>query len=200
VKQLLYVSIAIMFPLGVAACGGDDDTTPQTDAAAGATTPPADSTAEANDADVVFAQSMIPHHQQAVEMAEIALDPTVGASQQVVDLATRVQQAQDPEIERMTSWLTMWDEPMQMDESGGHDMPSMDGTMSAEDMDALGMARGAEFDRMWMERMIAHHQGAISMAQTVQAEGSNPDVMALAAQIINAQQAEIDEMNTLLAG
>ncbi len=199
-KRLLGVSIATMITFGLAACGGDDDTTPETDAAAGATTPRAGGTAEANDADVVFAQSMIPHHQQAVEMAEIALEPTVGASPQVIDLATRIQAAQDPEIEQMTSWLTMWGEPMPMDESGGHEMSTMEGTMSAEDMDTLGMARGAEFDQMWMERMIAHHQGAISMAETVQADGSNPDVMALAAQIIVAQQAEIDEMDALRAG
>jgi uncharacterized protein (DUF305 family) len=189
-----------LIPLGLAACGGDDDTTNGTDAAADATTPLADGTADANDADVVFAHSMIPHHEPAVEMAEIALDPTVGASPQVVDLATRIQQAQDPEIEQMTSWLTMWGEPMEMDMSGGSEMSSMEGTMSAEDIDALGMARGAEFDQMWTEMMIAHHQGAISMAQTVQAEGSNPDVNALAAQVIAAQQAEIDEMNALLAG
>lgn len=199
-KRLVFVSIATLIPLGLAACGGDDDTTNGTDAAADATTPLADGTADANDADVVFAQSMIPHHEQAVEMAEIALDPTVGASPQVLDLATRIQQAQDPEIEEMTGWLTMWGEPMEMDMSGGSEMSSMEGTMSAEDIDALGMARGAEFDQMWIEMMIAHHQGAISMAETVQAEGSNPDVLSLADQIIAAQQAEIDEMNALLAG
>jgi uncharacterized protein (DUF305 family) len=198
-KRLVFVSIATLIPLGLAACGGDDDTTNGTDAAADGTTPVADGTADANDADVVFAQSMIPHHEQAVEMAQIALDPTVGAGPQVVDLATRIQQAQDPEIEQMTSWLTMWGEPMEMDMSGGSEMSPMEGTMSAEEIDALGMARGAAFDEMWMEMMIAHHEGAISMAETVQTEGSNPDVRSLADQIIAAQRAEIDEMNALLA-
>lgn len=196
-KRLLAVSITALIPLGLAACGGDDNSTDETAAAAESTTPLADGPAAANDADVEFAQSMIPHHQQAVEMAEIALDPTVGASPQVVDLATRIQQAQDPEIEQMSSWLTLWGEPMEMDAS--MEMSSMEGTMSAEDMDALGKARGAEFDQLWLERMIAHHQGAISMAETVQADGSSPDVLALAGQIIDAQQAEINEMNALLA-
>jgi uncharacterized protein (DUF305 family) len=199
-KRVLFVAIASMGALGLAACGSDDDSTNGTDAAVEATVQFANGPGEANEADVVFAQSMIPHHQQAVEMAEIAMDPTVGAGPAVVDLATRIQQAQGPKIEQMTSWLTLWGEPKEMDESDGHDMSSMDGTMTADDMDALGTARGAEFDVMWMERMIVHHQGAIRMAETVQSEGTNPDVLTLAAQIIDAQQAEIDEMNSLLAG
>jgi len=151
-----------------------------------------------NDADVLFAQGMIPHHEQAVEMADIALDPTVGAGEQVRDLATRIKGAQDPEINMMSGWLVAWDMPMQMDMGDGHDMSSMDGVMSADEMDALGAATGAEFDALWLDMMIRHHEGAISMAQTVKAAGSNADVLALADQIIAAQQAEISEMETLL--
>jgi uncharacterized protein (DUF305 family) len=198
-KRLLCISITAMIPLSLAACGGDDDTTSGTDAAADATTAPADGTAEANDADVVFAQSMIPHHRQAVEMAEIALDPAAEASPPVIELATRIQQAQDPEIELMTGWLATWGEPIEMDEAVGHEMSSMDGMMSDADMDALRNARGPDFDEMWMEMMIAHHQGAISMAETVVSEGIDSDVLALAGQIIVAQQAEIHEMEALLA-
>jgi uncharacterized protein (DUF305 family) len=198
-QRLLCILIATMIPLGLAACGGDDDSSNEPDPTATAATPPADGSPQANDADVLFLQSMIPHHRQSLEMAEIALDPTVQAGPQVADLATRIQQAQGSEIEHMTSSLTLWGEPMQMDQSGGLDMPMTEGTMSAEDIEALTMARGAEFDQMWLEQMIAHHQGAISMAETVQAEGGNPAVQALAAEIINAQHAEIDEMNTLLS-
>jgi uncharacterized protein (DUF305 family) len=212
--------------LTIAACGGDDDdagtdttqapvaTVPETTAAAPTsmveiteapgTEAPAGTSADSgaaadfNDADVVFAQGMIAHHEQAIEMADIALDPTIGASAEVQDLATRVKAAQDPEIEAMTGWLTAWGQPVQMDTSGGHDMSSMEGVMTAEEMDALGAATGAEFDTMWLEMMIRHHEGAVAMAETVKASGSNADVLGLAEEIITTQQAEIEEMQALL--
>ncbi|HWL41530.1 MAG TPA: DUF305 domain-containing protein [Ilumatobacter sp.] len=196
IKSLAVIAVATS--LTVAACGGDDDSSSPTEPATVDSAGGDVAAATFNDADVEFAQGMIPHHEQAVEMADIALDPTVGAGVEVTDLATRIQGAQDPEIELMTEWLTGWGQPVQMDMSGGHNMEDMDGMMSAEEMDMLGAATGAEFDRMWMEMMIAHHEGAISMAEAVQAEGTNPDVIALAATIITAQQAEIDEMRTLL--
>ena len=155
---------------------------------------------ELNAADVEFAQGMIAHHEQAIEMAEIALDPNVGASPQVVDLATRIKGAQDPEVELMTGWLTAAGKPVVMDTSEGHEMSTMDGMMTAEQMDAMAAMIGTEFDQMWLEMMIAHHEGAISQSETVKAEGSNPDVLALADQIITAQQAEITEMQSLLQG
>ena len=208
----------------VAGCGDDDSadgTLPPI-----ATGPVATASGEAsvassgtfNDADVAFAQGMIAHHQQAIDMAQMALDPNAGASPDVVDLATRIQGAQDPEIALMTSWLTAWGRPMQMDTTGGHDMSSMDsmssmddmmtmdemssmdGMMTAEEMDDLRAMTGADFDRMWMEMMIRHHQGAIAESQTVKAQGSNPDTLALADQIIAAQSQEIEEMQGLLAG
>jgi uncharacterized protein (DUF305 family) len=151
-----------------------------------------------NAADTEFAQGMIAHHQQAVEMAEIALDPDAGASAEVTDLATRIQAAQEPEIEQMTAWLTAAGESTTMDMDEGHDMSSMDGMMSAEQMDALAVATGADFDQMWLEMMIAHHEGAVSQSETVKADGSNPDVLLLADQIIAAQQGEIAEMQALL--
>lgn len=197
------VAVAVGASLTLAACGGDDDSSSPTEPvpAEPATTETggADVTTF-NDADVEFAQGMIPHHEQAVAMAELALDPTVGAGPEVTDLATRVRGAQDPEIELMTAWLTAWGQPVQMDTSEGHNMEDMNGVMSTTEMDMLGAATGAEFDRMWMEMMIAHHEGAISMAEEVQAAGSNPDVIALAATIITAQQGEIDEMRALLGG
>lgn len=196
--------------IAVAACGGDDadDAGAATAAPAAEATPalvaePAVETtgaaaADFNDADVTFAQGMIPHHEQAIEMATIALDPTVDASAEVQDLAGRIEGAQDPEIDLMTEWLTAWGQPIQMDTSDGHDMSAMEGMMTAEEMDALGEASGADFDRLWLEMMIRHHQGAIAMAETVKAEGQNADALALADEIIAAQQAEIDEMQALL--
>jgi len=184
--------LALVATFAIAACGDDHGSSKATiDVPAGA---------DFNAADVEFAQGMIPHHEQAIEMAEIALDPTVGAGPEVLDLAARIQGAQDPEIELMTEWLTGWGQPIQMDMSDGHSMDDMEGMMSAEQMDALAAATGAEFDQLWLEMMIEHHTGAISMADTVKADGSNPDVLALADQIITAQRAEIEEMQQLLPG
>ena len=151
-----------------------------------------------NDADVTFAQSMIPHHQQAVGMADIALDPARGAGAEVVDLATRIKAAQDPEIQTMTAWLNEWGAEVPSDDHGmGMDGPGM---MTEEEMESLGGASGTEFDSMWMEMMVRHHEGAIEMSNAEVASGSNSDAIALAKTIITAQQAEIDEMNGLLAG
>ena len=180
--------IAIIGALGIAACGSDDTASPSTQT----------NQVVFNEADVVFAQGMISHHEQAIEMADIALDPTIGAGEQVRDLATRIKGGQDPEIILMTGWLAAWDQPMQMDSSDGHDMSSMEGMMSATEMDSLGAMNGAEFDAMWLEMMIRHHGGAILMADDVKAAGSNPDVRALADQVIAAQKAEIAEMYELL--
>ena len=189
-------AIALTLTGVLAACGSDDTSAPAaapTDAAVTSTVDVA-----LNEADIEFAQGMIAHHEQAVEMAEIALDPNVGAGAAVVDLATRIQAAQAPEIDQMTAWLTAAGEPVTMDMSDGHDMSDMDGMMSADEMDALAAATGTEFDTMWAEMMIEHHKGAISQSETVKANGSNPDVFALADQIVTVQQAEIAEMQQLL--
>ncbi len=98
----------------------------------------------------------------------------------------------------MTGWLTAAGEPVTMDTSDGHDMSSMEGMMTADQMDEMAAMTGAEFDQMWLEMMIAHHEGAISQSETVKADGSNADVLLLADQIITAQQAEIAEMQALL--
>jgi uncharacterized protein (DUF305 family) len=166
-----------------------------------------------NAADVSFAQDMIPHHQQAVEMAIIALDPKRGAGSEVKDLATRIQGAQGPEIELMTGWLTAWEQPLMAGMTAGetmavgetHSMEGMDGMsemegmMSAKEMAGLEKANGPAFDKMWLEMMIRHHDGAVSMSKTVQAAGKIPETIALAGKIITAQEAEIAEMKKILA-
>ena len=189
--RILAVTAAVVGTLIFAACGSDSKSASEGTAA------PA--TGEFNDADVTFAQGMIAHHEQAIEMSDIALDPTVGASAEVGELATRIKAGQDPEITLMTGWLGAWGQPVTMDMSEGHDMSSMEGMMSVEEMDALGALTGTEFDKAWLEMMIRHHKGAIAMALTVKANGSNPDVLALADQVIAAQQGEIVEMEALLA-
>jgi len=199
-RRLAAPAIALVLTATLAACGSDDhssmaDTTTATQAPGGSTP-----TVTLNAADIEFAQGMIAHHEQAIEMAEIALDPKVGARPEVLDLATRIKGAQDPEVELMTGWLTAAGEPVMMDGGDGHDMSSMDGMMTAEQMDAMAAMTGTEFDKTWLEMMIAHHEGAISQSETVKADGSNADVLALADQIITAQQGEITEMKALLQG
>ena len=150
-----------------------------------------------NDDDVMFAQMMIPHHEQAIEMADIALDPLSGASDAVKSLATRIKAAQDPEISKMKAFLTSWKERLTPDSSMDHsDM--MSGMLSAEDITKLSSLRGAEFDREWMTGMIEHHEGAIEMAKEVLEDGKDAAVKALATAVATAQDSEILEMKELL--
>ncbi|NGO09031.1 DUF305 domain-containing protein [Streptomyces sp. HC44] len=158
-----------------------------------------------NDADVSFATEMIQHHRQAVEMADLAADRA--SSQEVKDLATKIKGAQDPEIKTMSGWLTSWGEEVPEDMSGmegmeGHDMGDMSsdmpGMMSSEDMDKLEKASGAEFDKMFLEMMVEHHEGAIKMAKTEKANGEYGPAVKLADDVITAQTAEIEQMNKML--
>ncbi|TXR52499.1 DUF305 domain-containing protein [Quadrisphaera setariae] len=152
--------------------------------------------AEHNDADIMFAQQMIVHHQGAVEMAMLAGDRAQDPA--VRDLASRIQAAQTPEIASMTGWLQAWGAPETMEEGsmGGHDMGSMG--MSEQDMAALEGASGAEFDKLFLEQMTVHHQGAVDMAKTELADGSNPQAIELAGTIVTSQTAEIAEMDQML--
>lgn len=149
-----------------------------------------------NEADVAFAQAMIPHHQQAVRMALLA--PERAADAEVRALAEQIRAAQDPEIATMTGWLRTWQRPTAMPghETGHQGMPGM---MSDAQLAALTAASGRDFDRMFSELMIAHHEGAVTMAQQELANGANPAAKELAQQIVTAQQAEIATMKALLA-
>lgn len=150
-----------------------------------------------NASDVMFAQMMIPHHEQAIELSDIALDPTVGAGTEVIDLARSIKVAQDPEIDEMTALLTGWGMATEMDPSMDHsDM--MSGMLTLDELDALSLLRGVDFDRGWLEAMIGHHEGAIDMAEDVVADGTDPSMRSLAERIISGQRAEIDAMRTLL--
>ncbi len=158
-----------------------------------------------NDADVTFAQSMIPHHEQAVQMSKMA--KLHASTPEVKNLADEIEAAQGPEIATMQGWLKDWGK----DESSGDSMEGMDhgsddsgmddmpGMMSDSDMSGLEQATGAAFDQMFLAMMIEHHNGAIEMAQTEQSKGKNADAKALADQIEAAQTAEIADMKELQA-
>ncbi|MCR3749171.1 DUF305 domain-containing protein [Lentzea californiensis] len=141
-------------------------------------------------ADVEFAQGMVPHHEQALDMAKLV--PSRSGNNEVRDLAQRIEKAQGPEISRMNEWLDRWGAKQ---EHQGHDMAGM---MSGDDMAELEKSSGAEFDRLWLEMMIKHHEGAVEMARTELAEGEDEGARKLAQEIIDGQQKEIAEMKTLL--
>jgi len=150
--------------------------------------------ASANAEDIMFAQMMIPHHSQAVEMSGYAETNTTNPD--VLALAAKISAEQQPEIDLMGGWLHEW---------GIHDMPGMhhmgtgeDGMLSDSAIADLKMATGADFDRQFLTGMIAHHQGAIAMAQDVLDGGKNPDVHILATNIITSQTAEIAQMQEML--
>lgn len=153
-------------------------------------------TADFNDADVMFAQMMIPHHEQAIEMSEIALDPASGASAAIQDLAIRIRDAQDPEIELMKGFLTTWGAPVNPEDGMDHSS-MMEGMLTVEELDELAGLQGSEFDTRWAQAMIAHHKGAVAMAEDVLADGKNPETRKLAEEIIANQQAEIDELSLI---
>ena len=173
-------------------------------------------------ADLAFAQQMVVHHQSAIEMADLA--PSRAASQQVKDLAVRIKAAQGPEIQQMQGWLTSWAAAMpsstnasssedtsgmdhgmsgmgkegEMTSGGVTTTMSMPGMMSDADMQQLTAASGTEFDRLFLQQMIVHHQGALEMADTELAHGSYPAAQALAQSIKTSQTAEITEMQQML--
>ncbi|OBB29429.1 DUF305 domain-containing protein [Mycolicibacterium peregrinum] len=162
-----------------------------------------------NDADVMFAQHMIPHHQQAVEMSDVLLAKQ-GIDARVTELATQIKGAQAPEIAQMQGWLTQWGNPPMppMPQQGhgdtGHgnmgqgDMPAMQGMVSEADMTALRNAQGVEAAKLYLTHMIAHHEGAITMAQDEIKDGRYPAAVDMARTIVKTQQQEIDTMRQIL--
>ncbi|MFG2041883.1 DUF305 domain-containing protein [Dactylosporangium sp. NPDC048998] len=200
VRRAVLAGAALGTALLLAACGGGHD--PMSGMHSGGTTPGGGASpgvAAFNDADVMFAQMMIPHHRQAVEMA--ALAGTRAADPEVKTLAAQIEAAQEPEIKTMTGWLAAWGRPAPMMSGGMHHpgmFSAMPGMMSDADMARLEAATGKDFDRQFCTMMIAHHRGAVTMAEDELANGANTDAKALARRIITAQQAEIDTMNKIL--
>jgi uncharacterized protein (DUF305 family) len=174
----------------------------------------------------MFAQHMIPHHQQAIEMSDMVLGKQ-GIDPRVTELAKQIKAAQGPEIEQMQGWLAQWGNPpmpmpsgmpghgnmpMQPGDMPGHGsmpttsgmpsmpgMPGMSGMMSEQDMAALQEAQGVEASKLFLTQMITHHEGAITMAQNEIKDGQYPDAVELAQAIVAAQQKEIDAMKGILA-
>ncbi|MCX2922090.1 DUF305 domain-containing protein [Streptomyces sp. NEAU-W12] len=187
---------ALVLAAGGGEAGSDTGSGAPTSASAGAE----DTAGAHSDQDVSFAQEMIPHHQQALQMAEMAA--TRASSAEVKDLVSRIEKAQDPEIETMSGWLEAWGEDVPSSMPGMHhgssDASGMPGMMDTEDMDELMKASGKGFDTMFLTMMVEHHEGAVEMATTEKDEGRYGPAKKLAGDIITAQNAEIEEMNKLL--
>jgi uncharacterized protein (DUF305 family) len=187
-KALGLTALIVAVTLALAGCGSND------------TTGSSAGTGGHNQQDVAFATDMIPHHLQAVQMAEMA--QTQASSDDVKTLADQIKAAQGPEIDTMTKWLKSWGEDVPDESMGGMDMgsnDSMPGMMSAQVMSDLAAAQGAEFDTMWLRSMITHHEGAVQMADTEIADGKDSDAIALAKSIKVAQTTEIATMKQLVA-
>ncbi|MER5968096.1 DUF305 domain-containing protein [Streptomyces sp. NPDC002057] len=194
----------------LAACGTDDPTdgtghggTSHGGASASASAPASASADGAsapgafNDADVMFAQMMIPHHEQALEMAELAEgraeDP------EVKKLVAAIERAQDPEIQKMKAWLKGWGRPVSAGHgSGGEGSHGMAGMMSDQDMKDLAAVKGRAFDRRFAELMIAHHDGAVEMAKDERRNGRNATAKALADDVVRTQSAEVTALREVL--
>ncbi|MDP2772855.1 MAG: DUF305 domain-containing protein [Nocardioides sp.] len=190
-KTLAAIALLATVGLALTACGEDTDS----DATA------TENASAVNDVDVAFAQQMIPHHEQAVEMAQMAQGRA--SSEEVLTLAEGIEAAQGPEIETLQGWLEAWGEdvPASGLEHGdmGHDSDDpMSGMMDEAQMSDLMAASGVDWDRMFLEMMIEHHEGAVEMAEVEVDQGENPDAVALAGKIISDQQAEITQMQQLL--
>lgn len=191
-----HILVAAAATVLLAAGCSDDSTATHTTEHSTTTTTSAAASTDFNDADVNFLQMMYPHHAQAVEMAKMV--PSHTRNQQLIALAAQVEKAQAPEMQQITDLLVGFGKPAPSatEGHGGHDMPGM---MTDAQMGGLQAANGADFDRRWLEMMIAHHEGAVRMAQTELNGGVNPPSRQLATKIIADQEAEIATMRGMLA-
>ena len=189
--------VAAFAALTLSACASDtaqdaagETTAPTETTAPNETTAPAETTAAADftGTDLVFAEMMIPHHEQAIEMSELALK--LSQDPEVLALAQEILDAQAPEIEQMKTWGNL-----NLEAHAGHTMMGM---LTPAQMSALAAATGSAFDRLFLEGMIVHHEGAIQMAQMV-IQSPNAEARKLGEQIVVSQAAEIKLMQKMLA-
>ena len=212
--RTLALPTALATVLALAACGSDTDSSTSSGSGSGghgmtsmptmtgspstpsSTSPATAAAGQHNNADVAFATNMIPHHAQAIQMSAMAASRASTA--EVKRLAATIKAAQTPEIRTMSGWLKGWGAPVPGTTLGGMDMGSMGG-MSSTEMTALGRARGATFDRMFLTGMVKHHQGAVAMAKKELAHGASPDAKKLAQSVVESQNKEIAQMKSMLA-
>jgi uncharacterized protein (DUF305 family) len=201
---LIGVAAAALVVAGCSSSGSENTQQAGQAAPSGAVSSSAAPDVAHNDADVMFVQHMIPHHQQAIEMSDIIIGKA-DVDPQVVTLAKQIKGAQGPEIAQLQGWLDKWGDPpmpsMPAEDTnapGGHGAP-MAGMLSDEDIAALRNAPGPDAGPVFLSQMIAHHEGAISMAQDEVNHGEFPGAVEMATKIVTTQKREIDTMRGLLA-
>ncbi len=187
--------------LVVTGCGGGQPTT-GAQSADPTSKASSDASADFNDADVAFVSGMVPHHEQAVEMADIVLADE--PSPEVAEVAEQIKAAQQPEIEQLNQMLDHFG--VDADSAGGHggghgggDAPMHGGMMTEQELAEFEDASGTDAERSFLTLMIAHHEGAIEAAETELAEGEYAPARELAESIRDSQAAEIKQMEQLLA-
>lgn len=197
-----FAALTITAALGLAGCSDHDmgAMAPSSAAApAGSASASTSASAEFNDADVMFVQMMMPHHEQAVAMSDTLLAKS-GVDSDVTTLAEQIKAAQQPEIDTMKGYLAAWgQQEMSGGAMGGMDHGNDDGMASDAELKEFGQADGETGQKMYLRLMTAHHQGAITMAEAEVADGKNPDAIALARNIVTTQQREVGVMRDLLA-
>jgi len=181
------VMLAVLLAVtGCAGTAGDDDDMPGTDHSSGAAV-------DANEDDIEFAQTMIAHHQQAIAASEIVAEKEdVDAS--VTELADRITVAYETDIDQLETWLEEWhaeaDDDVEADDA--------EGMITDADLDSLRNASGADAGSLYLEQMIADHEGAIDIAEEHIEEGKNPGAIDLSKKIVATQALEIERMKEIL--
>lgn len=201
IRRAVAVGAAATAAVLLVACGGGNDSSAGRhgghDGESPASASPSADRGGHNAADVSFAKGMIPHHQQAVEMAGLAESRAMSA--EVKKLAAGIEKAQDPEIKTLSGWLASWGEKLPEQNGGGeHAGHSMSGMMASGDMKELEKASGAAFDTAFLRMMVEHHEGAVEMAEAEQSDGVYPPGKDMAESIVTSQSVEITRMNKLL--
>ena len=189
-KSGIFIGIIAVLSLGIIFLLAGNSGEPMDHSGHGSMTSDEASSAKYSDDELMFAKMMIPHHEQAVTMSELALKNT--SNSEVLALATAIRDAQAPEIEQMQGWLG---------NDGSHDAHSHDmemgGMLTDEDLEKLASLRGDAFDQFFLASMIAHHEGALDMVEMIK-DSTNAEVKALADNIVKSQSAEIQAMKALL--
>lgn len=186
------------------ACGGNDDSSSQGSAEASDAPVITGEPAGFNSADVTFATTMVPHHQQAIDLSTMAAQNSTNP--QLIALANQIVATLQPEVNILNVFLVQWNENPDIRSGpeagpdGGELEPSVEGMIDDATVARLGSLRGPEFDRVWLQSMLAQHQGAVAMAQAEIADGKNVDAVAIAKTILAGQQADIAQMKKMLEG
>jgi len=178
-KSLAISGLVITCILGTSACSNDKSSGPINPVSSN------QSAIELSSQDVMFLQMMIPHHEQAVFMSDLA--QTQADSDAIKKLAKAISITQKLERSKMREWLTEAGEPLSSD---GHSMGA-DGMLSEQEILTLRAANGKAFDKLFVKGMTAHHKGAIEMAKDEVSSGQNEKVKAFAVAVIALQGAEI---------